>query len=130
MTVGVLIITHQDLGDSMLRTARKTINYCPLKVETLPIDSDCIPEDMDAVARVMCERLDDGDGVLVLTDLFGSTPSNISVRLLSRDNTEVISGINLSMLIRVMNYPDLSLPDLITKALTGGHDGINLCEKP
>jgi PTS system ascorbate-specific IIA component len=84
---------------------------------------------MGAVANVMCERLDDGDGVLVLTDLFGSTPSNISVRLLSRGNIEVVSGVNLSMLIRVMNYPELSLPILVTKALTGGHDGINLCEK-
>jgi hypothetical protein len=43
MTVGVLIITHQDFGDSMLRIARKAIKFCPLKVETLPIDFDCIP---------------------------------------------------------------------------------------
>lgn len=128
MTVGVLIITHEDLGDSMVRTARKTIKFCPLKVETLPIDPDCIPEDMRGVAHVICERLDDGDGVLVLTDLFGSTPSNISVKLRSRGKIEVISGVNLSMLIRVMNYPELSLPVLITKALTGGHDGIILCE--
>jgi PTS system ascorbate-specific IIA component len=59
--------------------------------------------------------------------MYGSTPSNIANRLMKRPEVSVISGISLPMLIRVMNYPKLSLPELINKALTGGHDGILLC---
>lgn len=70
-----------------------------------------------------------GDGVLVLTDIYGSTPGNIANRLFDAHGVAVIAGINVPMLIRVLNYPDLSLEELVNKAVTGGHDGIILCKK-
>lgn len=126
MTVGVLIITHGNIGESLLDTAIKTLGFCPLQTETLSAPQNADVDEIDALAEIMCMRLDEGKGVLVLTDMYGSTPSNIANRLMSPE-VSVISGINLPMLIRVMNYPKLSLPELINKALTGGHDGILLC---
>ncbi len=129
MTVGVLLVTHEGLGEQMLRIAIQTLGFCPLQIETLPVDAACMVEEMDAMAAVMCQRLDEGDGVLVLTDLYGSTPCNIAFRLLSRKGVAAVSGINMPMLIRVMNYSHLSLPELVEKAVSGGRDGIVLCEQ-
>ena len=68
-----------------------------------------------------------GDGVLVLTDLYGSTPSNIACKLRRHGHVRVVSGVNLPMLIRVLNYPDLDLDSLKEKALSGGRDGVLSC---
>jgi PTS system ascorbate-specific IIA component len=127
MTVGVLIVTHGNIGESLLDTAIKTLGFCPLQTETLSAPPTVDVDEIDAMAQAMCIRLDEGQGVLVLTDIYGSTPSNIANKLLKRKGVSVISGINLPMLIRVMNYPKLPLAELINKALTGGHDGILLC---
>ena len=129
MTVGVLIITHGNIGESLLDTAIKTLGFCPLQTETLSAPQNADVDEIDALADIMCMRLNEGKGVLVLTDMYGSTPSNIANRLMKRPEVSVVSGINLPMLIRVMNYPQLSLPELINKALTGGHDGILLCDE-
>lgn len=127
MTVGVLIVTHGNIGESLLDTAIKTLGFCPLQTETLSAPPNADVDEIDALAETMCMRLDEGDGVLVLTDIYGATPSNVANRLMDHPAVSVISGVNLPMLIRVMNYPKLSLPELINKALTGGHDGILLC---
>ncbi|CAK0770012.1 hypothetical protein CCP3SC15_4060003 [Gammaproteobacteria bacterium] len=74
----------------------------------------------------MAGSLDQGDGVLVLTDMYGSTPSNIACRLDS-EKVRIVAGVNLPMLIRVLNYSYLSLEDLTNKAISGGRDGIIHC---
>ena len=79
----------------------------------------------DALRRA--RALDDGDGVLVLTDLYGSTPSNIAASLLGTGAVQVVAGLNLPMLIRVLNYPAEDLPALADKAVSGGNRGILLC---
>jgi PTS system ascorbate-specific IIA component len=66
--------------------------------------------------------------VLVLTDMYGSTPSNIASRLVRERGWRLIAGVNLPMLIRVLNYSGLGIHELISKALSGGHDGIMLCD--
>ncbi len=127
MTVGVLIISHSSVGSALLRTAHDTLGLCPLHVEVLSVPLHSKVEDVDAMAEVMCMRLDTGDGVLVLTDLYGSTPSNIANRLQEMGEVGVVAGINLPMLLRVMNYIELPLSALVDKAVSGGHDGIFLC---
>ena len=79
-------------------------------------------------ARAAVRELDQGDGVIVLTDMFGSTPSNIATAL-KRDNEHVtvIAGVNLPMLVRLMNYPRLGMVQLKDKALSGGREGIFSC---
>ena len=75
-------------------------------------------------AKQAAEKLDSGDGVLVLTDMYGATPSNIACRLRKLHDVRVVAGLNLPMLIRVLNYPGLDLDELMHKALSGGRDGV------
>ena len=88
---GLLLITHGTLGADMLDTVRGILCGCPLPAETLAIDSDADTDALYQAASDLCTRLDDGDGVLVLTDLYGSTPSNIANRLVESHNVNVIS---------------------------------------
>ena len=128
MSVGLLIITHGHIGEQLLETAKTMLGVCPLQTSHLVIPQPCNPDKLLAQARSSCEELDQGDGVLVLTDMYGSTPSNIANRLLGETNIQVVAGLNLPMLVRVLNYPSLNLHELVNKALTGGHDGILLCD--
>ena len=124
MTIGVLLITHNQVGHSLLETATNMLGICPLETEVIPVMPDSDPDAVLAEAEMLCARLDKGQGVLVLTDIYGSTPSNISTRLADRAPVEVVSGINLPMLVRVLNYHRLSLSELTHKAISGGRDGI------
>jgi PTS system ascorbate-specific IIA component len=127
MRVGLLIITHNDLGAALLETATKMLGRCPLVTETLSITQDADPEILLAQAQQMVDDLDSGKGVLVLTDMFGSTPANIASRLFRERQIRVVAGINLPMLVRVLNYPKLDLLTLEQKALSGGCDGVISC---
>lgn len=122
--VGLLLITHNRIGNALLDTATHMLGMCPLMVEAIPVLPDCDPEAMVARGRDLVRELNNGDGVLVLTDMYGSTPSNIAARLADRGDVMVVCGVNLPMLVRVMNYPRLSLQDLAEKAESGGRDGI------
>ncbi len=126
MRVGLLIITHGDIGQSLLDTAVAVLGTCPLQTRTLSVPMASDTETVEAEARRHVAELDGGDGVLVLTDLFGSTPSNIACRLRA-DKVAVVAGTNLPMLVRVLNYPELDLPSLVEKAVSGGQDGVVCC---
>jgi mannose PTS system EIIA component len=128
MAVGLLIITHNHIGEDLLGTARSMLGQLPLDTAWLAVSQAGDPDDLLNQALVQHRRLNTGDGVLVLTDMYGSTPSNIATRLLQQPKTQVIAGINLPMLVRVLNYPQLRLHELVNKAISGGHDGIVLCE--
>lgn len=128
MSVGILIITHAKVGEALIETADKMLGGLPLRVEVMPIPLDCEPNNSLEQAQQQIQSLDDGDGVLVLTDMFGSTPSNVANHLLERQGVCVITGVNLPMLIRVLNYPRLTLEELSQKALSGGTDGIMQCK--
>jgi PTS system ascorbate-specific IIA component len=125
--VGVLLVTHDPLGKVLLSTADAILGHCPLAVEvlTVPLDSD--PEFTAAEARRLATALNKGAGVLVLTDLYGSTPGNIACSLLEWEQIRVVSGLNLPMLLRVCNYHALDLEQLAEKAASGGRDSIVLC---
>lgn len=127
MTVSVLIITHDHVGESLLETSAATLGFCPLQYKSLGVPPNCEPGRLSILARTRALELDQGDGVLVLTDMYGSTPSNIACSLLDLPFVKVVSGINLPMLIRVFNYPNLSLDKLVQKAVSGGQEGIMDC---
>lgn len=126
MSVGILIITHGDIGRALLNSANHVIENNPLKVNFLSASRDSDPDELYVEAKKLYEDVDQGDGVLILTDLLGSTPSNVAHRLKDRPNVNIITGINLSMLVRLFNYPDLNLADLTKKACSGGIDGITI----
>lgn len=129
MTTGLLVITHNAVGETLVSTAVKMLDVCPLSIKVLAVPFNPNVDKLRAEARKLATELDSGDGVLVLTDLYGSTPSNIAVSLLDTANLQVVAGINLPMLIRVLNYPELNLNELTKKALTGGSDGVLLCKQ-
>lgn len=123
MTVGLLIITHGDVGKVLLDTATAVLGLCPLQTEVICVSQDCNPEQITDQARHRVTALNQGAGVLVLTDLYGSTPGNIAGRQLG-DAVAVVSGLNLPMLVRVLNYPHMSLEELTAKAVSGGREGV------
>ena len=125
MSVGILIISHDGIGPALLGTATMMLNGCPLQTKLLTSSRDCDPDQLSEDAVEQLEALDTGEGVLVLTDLYGSTPCNIAQKLTSQKHIHVVSGLNLSMLIRVFNYPQLTLEELSEKAVSGGKDGIS-----
>lgn len=130
MSVSVLIISHDEIGTALLNTVKQTFGSdLPLSAATAELRSDADPEVLVPKLKQVAKALDQGEGVLILTDLFGSTPSNIAQKLQDLINVRVVSGLNLPMLIRIMNYPQLNLDQLAEKALTGGQCGIIECEK-
>lgn len=130
MTIGVLLVSHGALGEVVLDIAVKTLSVCPLATRVLGIPFDSDPEAMQQTALNMQRELDSGDGVLVLTDMFGATPSNVACSLACQDNVLVVAGLNLPMLLRVFNYPQLDLQALAERAVEGGRQGVmqHACE--
>ena len=130
MPVGILIITHGEIGEELLATAKSTLGgTLPLSCRALSVSPQCDPDSQRRKAETMLAAVNDGSGVLILTDIYGSTPSNIANGFKKLGDVEVIAGVNLPMFIRILNYPDLTLPEITEKALSGGHDGIILCEQ-
>jgi PTS system mannose-specific IIA component len=121
---GLLLIMHGSLGDDMLEAVKEILCGCPLHTASISVDANCDPDRLFEQASALCDQLDEGGGVLILTDLYGSTPSNIANRLIDQHNARVISGANLPMLLRILNYPDMSLEALCDKAADGARDGI------
>lgn len=124
MSVGLLVITHDGIGPALLGTTSLMLGGCPLEAKLLMASKDSDPDELKKQAEEFVDILDNGDGVLILTDLYGATPSNIAAGLGDRHEVRSVSGVNLSMLIRVLNYPGLALEELTEKAMSGGLDGI------
>lgn len=130
MSVALLLITHNLIGKELLDTAEIVLGSCPMRTAHLNVEQGSDPNEVVRRGLELLRGLDEGDGILILTDAFGSTPSNVAVRLSEDERIAVVAGINLPMLLRVLNYPELSLPELQDKALTGGRDGVLLVKTP
>lgn len=124
MSVGLLLITHNGIGEELLGTATAMLGVCPLRTRTLSVRPNSDPDELAAEARYHLAALNQADGILVLTDMYGSTPSNVAQSLCAATSVNVVVGVNLPMLVRVLNYATLSLDELTEKALSGGRDGI------
>jgi PTS system ascorbate-specific IIA component len=126
MKVALLLITHGNLGRDLLDTVSAIFGSVPLEVRTISVANDCDPDATFEQADAACALLDQGAGVLVLTDLYGSTPSNIANRLAERHHVIVVSGVNAPMLLRILNYADGQLETLGEIAVSGARNGIIL----
>ena len=124
MTVGVLLVTHEGIGTALLAVAGGLLRPLPLKLEAFEVPFDADPDALLPAASAALRRVDGGDGVLVLTDLYGATPANLAARL-ARLGTPVrrVSALSLPMLLRVMNYAELELADLPAVAAAGARCG-------
>ena len=122
--VGVLIVTHGTIGRSLLESARHILNDAPPLVATLGVSREDDPDDLILRARRLVKQLDAGDGVLVLTDIFGATPGNVIARLLHDGRIEGVSGLSLPMLLRVLTGRNGALAASVQRALSGGAEGV------
>lgn len=127
MAVGVLLITHQGIGSALVAVATQLLGSLPLPVEALEVSCQADPDALLPQASAALRRVDGGHGVLVLTDVYGATPSNLAARL-ARLGTPVrrVSAVNLPMLLRVMNYADLDLDELPAVAAAGARNAVVL----
>jgi PTS system ascorbate-specific IIA component len=125
MSVGVLLITHEGIGSALLAVATRLLRTLPLRAEALEIPFDGDPDDLLPQASAALRRVDGGQGVLVLTDLYGATPSNLAAKV-ARLGTPVrrVSALSLPMLLRVMNYSELELDELPAVAAAGARNGV------
>lgn len=128
MTVSILLITHNGVGAALLDAVKTTFGKLPLHACAISVDYHIDPEKLLPQLQQVAARMDKGNGVLVLTDILGATPSNIAQALQEDDSISIIAGLNLPMLMRVMSYPQLDLIQLAQKALSGGRDGVCACE--
>jgi PTS system ascorbate-specific IIA component len=122
--VGILIVAHGAFGEALLHGASHVLGKRPLHVRQLGVTVHDDPEAILPQALELTRQLDRGDGVLVLTDILGATPSNIATRLLRPGRIEGVSGASLPMLIRALTYRDESLDSVVEKALSGGRAGV------
>ena len=125
MSVGILIVTHEGLGKCVVALAERLLGKLPLATVCFEVPFDAEPMRLIADASAALKRCDGGDGVLVLTDLYGASPSNLGVRI-AQLGTPVrrVSGLNLPMLLRVMNYAEQPLDELARIAAAGARTGV------
>lgn len=122
--IGLLIVAHGTLGESLIHCASHVMGKRPLYLRQLGVTIHDDPEAILPQGRDLVRFLDQGQGVLVMTDIFGATPSNIACRLLEPGRIEGISGINLPMLIKALSYREEPMKDLIEKSLAGANEGV------
>lgn len=125
MSVGVLLMTHEAVGQALISAARHVMPKLPLKVDAVEVPAQADPDAWRTLTAGHARALDDGDGVLVLADLYGATPCNIGLSLATLGvRLRCVSGLNLPMLLRVLNYAEKSLDELAEVAASGGRGGI------
>lgn len=124
MNIALFFITHEgiaksliSIGEAILQTPRHNLDFIEV-----PMDASII-EIMQHSERKIAQ-LDTEDGIIFFTDIFGGTPSNIAQQLAEKYQTELISGINLPMLIRLLSYRESEKSQILLKALDGAHQGI------
>jgi len=122
--IGILIVTHGEIGTSLLDSASQILGARPQQVATLSVWRQDDPDDLVLRARELMEQIDAGQGVLILTDLFGATPGNVVSRLLEDGRVEGVSGVSLPMLLRVVTSRNGSIAAAVQRALSGGTEGL------
>jgi PTS system mannose-specific IIA component len=122
--IGVLVLTHGAAGEHMLATATQIVGTTRARAAAMGVASDADPQAVLESARSLAKQLDDGSGVLVLTDLYGATPANVVAQLLADGRIEGIAGLSLPMLVRVLSGRDPTLAAAVQRALSGGAEGV------
>ena len=122
--IGIFLITHGSLGEALIQCACHVLNKRPAQVVQLGVSAQDDPLDLLSLARRLMALVDSGHGVVLLTDIFGATPSNIASKLLDPGRVEGIAGVNLPMLLRILTYREKDMQTLVQRAISGGCDGV------
>jgi len=122
--IGILIVAHDSLGDSLADAIAHVLGSRPPQFEVLAVHATDDPLLLLPAARQQVERLDSGEGVLVLSDIYGATPCNLASKLLEPGRVECIAGVSLPMLVRAVTYRGKDMETMVKKAVSGGRDGV------
>lgn len=122
--IGILLITHGTFGESLIQNVCHVLNKRPPLISQLGVAAQDDPLDILPMARTLLKEVDGGEGVLILTDILGATPSNLALKLLVAGQVEGVAGVSLPMLLRALTYRKNGMATLLQKAVSGGHDGI------
>lgn len=127
--IGIVVVSHHNIGHEMISTTRKIIPDCP-DITSVSIESDVAPEVNRNKIRDAIKKVDKGGGVILLTDMFGGTPSNLCISFLEKGEVEIISGFNLPMLIKLANSRDkMNFEELTTFIKKYGQKNIVLASE-
>jgi mannose PTS system EIIA component len=121
--VGILLLTHAPLGNAFIEAATHVFRTRPERLESIDMQADQDTAEVAKLARAAIVRIDDGSGVLVITDVMGGTPSNCTLQIGAAGRVEVIAGISLPMLLRALTYRKDTLEVVVEMALAGGQSG-------
>lgn len=121
--VGILLLTHAPLGRAFIEAATHVFRSPPERLEAIDVVADQSTDEVRRLAQAAIARINDGSGVLVITDVMGGTPSNCTLSLCDPGRVEVIAGISLPMLLRAITYRHNTLDVAVEMALAGGQNG-------
>ncbi len=127
MSTGILLVTHEDIGAQLVAVSEAIFKQRTTAIALVSIPADIGPEVLGKYADLIRTAMlaqENGEGLLVLTDVYGATPDNLARYFSTECNARVVSGINLPMLLRVLNYAHQSLEQLCQTASSGGIKGI------
>ncbi len=122
--IGILLITHGTFGESLIQNVCHVLNKRPQLIGQFGVAAQDDPLDILPMARLLLKEVDDGEGVLIMTDILGATPANLVLKLLIPGRVEGIAGVNMPMLLRALTYRKNGMETLLQKAISGGHDGV------
>ena len=122
--IGILLITHGTFGESLIQNVCHVLNKRPLLIGQLGVAAQDDPLDILPMAKTLLKEVDEGDGVLIMTDILGATPSNLALKLLEPGRVEGVAGVSLPMLLRALTYRKGGMDVLMQKAISGGRDGV------
>ena len=122
--IGILLLTHAPLGQAFIEAASHVFRARPERLEAIDVLADQDTVEVKTLANAAIVRLDSGDGVLVITDVMGGTPSNCTLQLCQPGHVEVIAGISLPMLLRALTYRNDTIDVVVEMALAGGQSGV------
>ena len=122
--IGIILITHNGLGNSLVDCVRHVMGSVPPNVKVLSVLADDDPQAKKNEARTLIAQLDTGSGVLLLSDLYGATPCNIARQLYQPGRVEGVSGVNLPMLLRAVCHSRKPLAEVLRESLESGNNCI------
>ena len=129
MSTHLILVSHNNIAAALLKTIQQIFGgSLPLVTSVISVDNDSDRDKLFLDLQAIIDEAKQEGGCLILTDLFGATPNNIA-RAFCQEAVSVISGLNLPMLVRIMNYPGLSLAELTKKAIDAGKQGITSCNQ-
>jgi mannose PTS system EIIA component len=122
--IGILIIAHGNFGDSLIGCMTHVLGKRPESIGSIQVAGTDSPRELLPSAQRIVESLDTGEGVLIITDIFGATPSNLASKLIIPGRIEAVAGGNVPMLVRAMTYRTKGMETLLKRVVQGGCEGV------